>query len=97
MAEREKTNERCTGEDGFSLIELIVALAVLAIVLGAALPAMYSALGLARNNRNRSIAANLGSQEIDIVREMASGWCQERRAARAAAPRYRRTRRSTCG
>jgi prepilin-type N-terminal cleavage/methylation domain-containing protein len=58
------------GEQGFTLIELVVALAVLGVVLGAAVPAMFSALNLSRNNRNRSIGAGLAAQEIDIVRDL---------------------------
>ena len=68
----ESMGERGAGEEGFSLIELIFSLALLALVLGAAVPAMFSALDLARNNRNRSIAAGLASQQIDLVRDTAS-------------------------
>lgn len=55
-------------EAGFGLIELVVAISVLAVVTMGLGLSMGSALNLARNNRNRTIAANLASQEMDIVR-----------------------------
>ncbi|HYN36636.1 MAG TPA: DNRLRE domain-containing protein, partial [Actinomycetota bacterium] len=53
-----------------SLIELLVALTIFAVVSAGFAVGMGSALGLARNNRNRSIAANLASGEMDAVRSM---------------------------
>ncbi len=56
------------GERGFSLIELVVAVAVFAILSAGLALTIEGGLNLARNNRNRSIAANLASQEMDDVR-----------------------------
>ena len=56
-------------ESGLSLIELLVALTVFALLAGGLVLLVESGLGLARNNRNRSIAANLASQEMDAVRQ----------------------------
>jgi prepilin-type N-terminal cleavage/methylation domain-containing protein len=58
-------------ERGFSLIELVVAVSVFAVLSGGLALTIDSGLNLARNNRNRSIAANLASQEMDDVRQAA--------------------------
>jgi type II secretory pathway pseudopilin PulG len=50
------------------MIELVVALTVFAILAGGLALTIDSGLGLARNNRSRSVAANLASQEMDSVR-----------------------------
>jgi prepilin-type N-terminal cleavage/methylation domain-containing protein len=54
---------------GFSLIELVVAVTVFAILSAGLALTIDGGLNLARNNRNRSIAANLASQEMDDVRQ----------------------------
>jgi hypothetical protein len=59
---------RATGEAGLSLLELIVALSVFALVVLAVSASIDSGLTLTRNNRERSVAANLASQEMDTVR-----------------------------
>lgn len=51
------------------MIELVVAVSVFAILAGGLALTIDSGLGLARNNRNRSVAANLASQEMDKVRQ----------------------------
>jgi prepilin-type N-terminal cleavage/methylation domain-containing protein len=56
-------------ERGFSLIELVVAVSVFAILSAGLALTIDGGLNLARNNRNRSIAANLASQEMDDVRQ----------------------------
>jgi prepilin-type N-terminal cleavage/methylation domain-containing protein len=55
-------------EAGFSLVELMVALSIFAVVVAAAATGMDAALDLARNNRQRSTAAYVASQEIEKVR-----------------------------
>lgn len=52
-----------------TLLELVVALSVLAILMLGVAATLSSGLSLVRQNRNRSVAANLASQEMDIVRE----------------------------
>jgi Tfp pilus assembly protein PilV len=51
-----------------SLLELVVALTVFAIIMMGLAATLASGLTLTRNNRNRSVAANLASQEMDTVR-----------------------------
>lgn len=58
-------------EAGLTLIELLVALTIFAILAGGIVMLIDSGLALARNNRNRTIAANLASQEMDKVRQTA--------------------------
>lgn len=59
---------RRRGEQGFSLLELVVALTVFAVFAAGVYAMIHGGLNLARNNKNRSIAANLASQEMDKVR-----------------------------
>ncbi|MGZ4802643.1 MAG: carboxypeptidase regulatory-like domain-containing protein [Acidimicrobiia bacterium] len=56
-------------ERGLTMIELVVAVTVFAILAGGLALTIDGGLNLARNNRNRSIAANLASQEMDKVRQ----------------------------
>ena len=56
-------------EEGFGLIELIVALSVFSILMGGIVVTLTAGLGLARSNRERTVAANLASQDIDAVRQ----------------------------
>ncbi len=56
-------------EAGFTIIELVVAVSVFALMAGSIAATINSGLNLTRNNRNRSIAANLASQEMDAVRQ----------------------------
>lgn len=51
------------------MIELVIAVSVFAILAGGLALTIDGGLNLARNNRNRSIAANLASQEMDQVRQ----------------------------
>jgi type II secretory pathway pseudopilin PulG len=51
-----------------SILELMVAMTVFAIVIGAATMGLSGTLNLVRNNRSRSVAANLAAQDMDIVR-----------------------------
>lgn len=55
-------------EAGLTLIELVVAMAFFAIVITGIAAMTSSGLTLARNNRNRSIAANLASEQVDSFR-----------------------------
>jgi hypothetical protein len=65
---RESRAARATGEAGLSLLELVVAMSVFALVVMAVSATIDSGLTLTRNNRERSVAANLASQEMDTVR-----------------------------
>jgi type II secretory pathway pseudopilin PulG len=55
-------------EAGFTMVELVVGIFIFALVIGGVVAGMSSSLNLTRQNRNRSIAANLASQEMDTMR-----------------------------
>ncbi len=57
-------------ESGFTIIELVVAMTVFAILLGVVAYSSGTLMGLTRRNLDRSVAANLASQEIDRVRKV---------------------------
>ncbi|HEX4492532.1 MAG TPA: prepilin-type N-terminal cleavage/methylation domain-containing protein [Acidimicrobiia bacterium] len=58
------------GEDGLTLLELVVAISCFAIITGGVAATIDSGLTLTRDNRERSVAANLASQEMDTVRSI---------------------------
>ncbi len=59
---------RSSTERGLTLLELVIALTVLSIMLFGVAATIDSGLGLTRSNRHRSVAANLASQEMDLIR-----------------------------
>jgi type II secretory pathway pseudopilin PulG len=59
---------RTRGQEGLTLLELVVAISVFALAVGGLVMTIDSGLGLARTNRHRSIAANLAAAELDAVR-----------------------------
>ena len=56
-------------EAGLTLIELVIAISVFAVMAGGIASTASSGLNLIRNDRNRSVAANLASQEMDEIRQ----------------------------
>jgi prepilin-type N-terminal cleavage/methylation domain-containing protein len=56
-------------EDGFSLIELVVAMLILAVMSMAIIGVIINAQSQTVTNRSRIAAANLAARELDIVRE----------------------------
>ena len=50
------------------MVELVIGIFIFGIVITGVLVSMTSSLNMTRQNRNRSIAANLASQEMDTVR-----------------------------
>lgn len=58
-----------TGEEGFSLVELMVAIVVFGLLAAAALTTLNYAVGTTRSDRNRVGAANLAARELEIVRD----------------------------
>jgi prepilin-type N-terminal cleavage/methylation domain-containing protein len=67
----EHTRRAGKDERGTSLVELMVATAVFAIVMSGALVGFNGGFRLTRDDRMRSVAANLASQEMDSVRAQA--------------------------
>lgn len=59
---------RGADERGVSLLELVIALTLFAMIMLGVAATVDTGLQLTRNNRNRSVAANLASQEMDRVR-----------------------------
>ena len=59
------------GEGGFTLVEILVSMFIFALVMTAVVSTMSSALSLTRNNRSRSVAANLASQQVDSIQQQA--------------------------
>jgi prepilin-type N-terminal cleavage/methylation domain-containing protein len=54
-------------QDGFTIVELMVAITVFALLMAAAALGLNGALNLTRNNRSRAVAANLASQTVDNI------------------------------
>lgn len=63
-------SRRVGDEAGFTMVEMMMAIFIFAIVITGLGVGMASSLNLTRQNRNRSIAANLGSQQMDTIRSM---------------------------
>lgn len=63
---------REASEDGFSLIEVMVALVVFALFTVAVAAALFQALHIGATNRDRVVAANLAARQIDLVRGVPS-------------------------
>ncbi len=59
-------------DDGFTLVEVVVAMMVFAMIATGFLYVMTSGLTLSRDTRARIVAANLASQQVDIERSRAS-------------------------
>ena len=55
-------------EAGFSMVEMVIGIFIFAMVIGGVVLGMSGALNVTRQNRNRSIAANLAAQEMDTAR-----------------------------
>ncbi len=69
-ARRQDPDATTTGsnEGGFTIIELLVAMSIFALFMTAAIGVLAGSLNITRNNRSRSVAANLAAQEMDTVR-----------------------------
>ena len=59
---------RTAGEDGFGLLEVVLAGVLLMVILSAVGLTLASSLNLTRTNKNRTVAANLASEQVDQVR-----------------------------
>ena len=67
LRNRRRALRRLQGEGGFTIVELMVAISIFAILMAAAAVGMNGALNMTRNNRSRSVAANLASQQMDTI------------------------------
>ena len=56
---RRRASGRADDEAGFTMVEMVIAIFIFAMVITGVGVGMSSALNLTRQNRNRSIAANL--------------------------------------
>ena len=70
LRNRRRALRRLQGEGGFTIVELMVAISIFAILMAAAAIGMNTALNMTRNNKSRSVAANLAAQQIDQVQAM---------------------------
>lgn len=69
LVARSRRNTRLgSDESGMSLIELVVAISIFAIVMTGVAATLAAGLALTRTNQHRSVAANLASQEMDTIR-----------------------------
>jgi type II secretory pathway pseudopilin PulG len=67
MGER-RLSRRPVGQDGYSVVELLVAVTVFALVFAAVSIGIGRALDLSRGNRNRSAGAYLAARQLEEVR-----------------------------
>lgn len=56
-----------------SIVELLVSLTLFSLIVGSLVTLIATGLSVARNNKNRSVAAHLASQEMDRLRELPFG------------------------
>ena len=61
--------QKRSGADGFSMVELMMALFVLAVMMSAVAAALATAMRTSRGNTNRIVGANLASEQLDGIRE----------------------------
>jgi prepilin-type N-terminal cleavage/methylation domain-containing protein len=66
-----QVRQRPARQDGYSLVELMVAVTVFALVFAAVSLGIGRALEVSRNNRNRSAGAYLAARQLEEVRSMA--------------------------
>jgi prepilin-type N-terminal cleavage/methylation domain-containing protein len=55
-------------ESGFSMVEVLVAILVFSVMIGGIATLQGSTMNVIRNNRHRSVAANLAADEMDTIR-----------------------------
>ena len=63
-----RLRRRAADADGMSIVELVVAISVMTITLSGVASGLTGALGLTRQNRSRTVAANLAAGEMETVR-----------------------------
>src|SRR5580765_5660159 len=65
---RRRASGHAQDEAGFTMVEMVIAIFIFAMVITGVGVGMSSALNLTRQNPNRSIAANLAAQQMDTIR-----------------------------
>jgi prepilin-type N-terminal cleavage/methylation domain-containing protein len=65
---RQQAGARGVDESGFTMVELVMAMLIFGLVITGLTAMMSTSLNLTRGNRDRSVGANLASQEMDIIR-----------------------------
>ena len=60
---------RMSADDGLSLIEIVVAMVIFALMITGTLYAMLTVLQTTRDSRAQQVAANLAAQDIDLARD----------------------------
>lgn len=63
---------RTSSDDGLTIVELVLAMAIFAILSTGVVATMITALDLSRTNRNRIVAGNLAAEEMDRLRSLAA-------------------------
>lgn len=66
---RARTETRAPRDDGMTLIEVVVAIALFAVMASAVLSVLGSAIATTRDDKARLEAVNLASRELEIVRD----------------------------
>ena len=66
--------QQLDSDDGFTLVEVIVAMLIFTIILTGFLYTMTASLTSTRDTRARVVAANLASQQIDVLRSAGSAF-----------------------
>ena len=67
---RRRLVARAVNDDGFTLIEVVVAMVIFTIISTGVLYTMMTLLSITRDSRSRQVAANLAAEEIDLARDI---------------------------
>lgn len=67
---RERLRTRAAGDEGVTLVEVMVAMFIFALLSVGMVQTMLSVLSVTRDSRARQVALNLAAQEVDRAREM---------------------------
>jgi len=68
LAVRDEMGESCRGDDGFTLVEVLVALVILGVIMTALAPAFYGLMRTSANSRQRSVADGLAVTAEEQIR-----------------------------
>ena len=65
---KDRAAKRARSQAGFTMVEMVMAIFIFGMVVTGVAVGMGSGLNLTRQNRNRSVAANLAAQQMDTIR-----------------------------